>query len=353
MADMDAAVLHGVGDLRVERVPAPTHPGPYDALIAIRAVGLCGSDVHYWHEGRIGPFVVTKPLILGHECSGEVVETGEHVRHLQPGDRVAIEPGVPCRHCTYCVTGRYNLCEHMRFFATPPTNGALTQIVEHPGDLAFKLPDSMTYEEGAMLEPLSVGIHACRRGHVEPGKSVLIVGTGPVGLLCLLAAEAAGATRIFAIDIRDDRLAKAAELGAARTFHADDPDIEAKLREATNGMGIDIVLECSGAPPAVRQSVELVRRGGTVVWVGMGPESFEFPTLTVGMKELDVKGLFRYAHTWPTAIELVSSGRINVKPLVTHRFPLADVVRAFEVTRTGAEGAIKAVVTLPRQSVMT
>jgi L-iditol 2-dehydrogenase len=206
----------------------------------------------------------------------------------------------------------------------------------------------MTYEEGAMLEPLSVGIYACRRGQVESGKSVLIVGAGPVGLLCLLAAAAAGATRIFAIDVRDDRLAKAAELGAAGTFRADDPDVAAKLREATNGMGIDVVLECSGAPPAVRQSVDLVRRGGTVVWVGMGPESFEFPTLTVGMKELDVKGLFRYANTWPTAIELVSSGRINVKPLVTHRFPLADVVRAFEVTRTGADGAIKAVVTLPQ-----
>jgi L-iditol 2-dehydrogenase len=342
MTGMDAAVLHGIHDLRVETVPAPKHPGPHDVLIAIRAVGLCGSDVHYWHEGRIGPFVVTKPIILGHECSGEVVEVGEHVRHLRRGDRVAIEPGVPCRRCAYCVTGRYNLCDQMRFFATPPIDGALAQIVEHPADLSFKMPESMTYDEGAMLEPLSVGIYACRRGGVQPGKSVLIVGAGPVGLLCLLAAQAAGASRILAIDLKDDRLAKAEDLGAAYTFRGDAPDLSERLEHATNGDGIDIVLECSGAPSAVRRSVDLVRRGGTVVWVGMGPESFEFPTLTVGMKELDVKGLFRYAHTWPTAIELVSSGRIDVKPLITHRFPLSDVVQAFELTQTGADGAIKA-----------
>jgi L-iditol 2-dehydrogenase len=276
-----------------------------------------------------------------------VVEVGEHVRHLRRGDRVAIEPGVPCRRCAYCVTGRYNLCDQMRFFATPPIDGALAQIVEHPADLSFKMPESMTYDEGAMLEPLSVGIYACRRGGVQPGKSVLIVGAGPVGLLCLLAAQAAGASRILAIDLKDDRLAKAEDLGAAYTFRGDAPDLSERLEHATNGDGIDIVLECSGAPSAVRQSVDLVRRGGTVVWVGMGPESFEFPTLTVGMKELDVKGLFRYAHTWPTAIKLVSSGRIDVKPLITHRFPLSDVVQAFELTQTGAEGAIKAVVTLP------
>jgi L-iditol 2-dehydrogenase len=347
MASMEAAVLHGINDLRVERVPAPSRPASHEVVIAMRAVGLCGSDVHYWHEGRIGPFVVTKPIILGHECSGEVIEVGQDVRHLRRGDRVAVEPGIPCRHCTYCVTGRYNLCDNMRFFATPPDDGALAQLVNHPADLTFKMPDSMTYEEGALLEPLSVGIYACRRAGVQPGKSVLIMGAGPVGLLCLLAAQAAGATRIFALDLKEDRLAKARGLGAADAFAADDPDIQEKLRDATNGEGVDLVLECSGAPPAVRQSVDLVRRGGTVVWVGMGPESFEFPTLTVGMKELDVKGLFRYAHTWPTAIELVSSGRINVKPLITHRFLLTDVVQAFEQTRTGADGAIKAVVTLP------
>lgn len=347
MASMDAAVLHGVNDLRVESVPAPNRPGPDDVLIAIRAVGLCGSDVHYWHEGRIGPYVVTNPIILGHECAGEVVEVGERVHHLRSGDRVAIEPGVPCRHCRYCVTGRYNLCRKMRFFATPPIDGALAQLVAHPADLSFKLPDSMTYEEGAMLEPLSVGIYACRRAGVQPGKSVLILGVGPVGLLCLLAAQAAGATHIYAIDVKDDRLTRAVALGASDAFRADDSGVHDALREVTHGEGPDIVLECSGAPSAVRQSVDLVRPGGTVVWVGMGPESFEFPTLTIGMKELDVKGLFRYAHTWPTAIELISSGRIDVKPLVTHRFPLTDVVEAFQVTRTGAAGTIKAVVTLP------
>jgi L-iditol 2-dehydrogenase len=347
-AEMSAAVLHGINDLRLERVPQPEGPaGPDDVLIAMRSVGLCGSDVHYWQEGRIGSFVVTQPMILGHECSGQVVEVGANVRHLAPGDRVAIEPGIPCRVCTYCTTGRYNLCVNMRFFATPPDDGALAQYVSHPASLAFKLPENMDYEEAAMLEPFSVGLHAVRRGGVAPGKSVLILGAGPVGLLCLLAARATGATRVYAADIKDDRLAMASRLGAAGTYRADDPEMGDRLREETEGLGPEIVLECSGAPPAVRQSVELARPGGTVVWVGVGPASFEFPTLTVGLKELDVKGLFRYRHTWPTAIELVSSGRVDVKPLVTHRFGLQRVVDAFELTRTAADGAIKVMVNLP------
>lgn len=347
MAEMSAAVLHGVKDLRLDQVSAPQGPaGPDDILIAMRSVGLCGSDVHYWQEGRIGSFVVREPMILGHECSGEIIDVGENVSHLAVGDRVAIEPGIPCRTCSYCVTGRYNLCVNMRFFATPPDDGALAQYVSHPAALSFKLPENMTFEEAAMLEPFSVGLHAVRRGEVGPGKSVLILGAGPVGLLCMLAAQAAGATQIHIADIKEERLKKAEELGGFVTHRADDPSIAEQLRAATGGLGPEIVLECSGAPPAVRQSVELARPGATVVWVGVGPASFEFPTLTVGLKELDVKGLFRYRHTWPTAIELVSSGKVDVKPLITHRFGLQQVVDAFEMTRTAADGSIKVMVNL-------
>lgn len=347
MAVMNAAVLHGVKDLRLDQVAAPRGPaGPDDVLIAMRSVGLCGSDVHYWQEGRIGSFVLDEPMILGHECAGEVVETGANVRHLAIGDRVAIEPGIPCRVCPLCVTGRYNLCVNMRFFATPPDDGALAEYVSHPAALAFKLPENMTYEDAAMLEPFSVGLHAVRRAAVGPGSSVLILGAGPVGLLCQMAAQAAGATRVFAVDVKEDRLEKARELGASGRYNASDPDLAEKLRMETDGLGPEVVLECSGAPPAVRQSVELARAGGMVVWVGVGPASFEFPTLTVGLKELDVKGLFRYRNTWPAAIELVSSGRVNVRSLVTHRFGLPQVLDAFETTRTAKDGAIKVVVNL-------
>ncbi len=345
MAQMQAAVLHKAGDLRLEEVRAVERPeSPDDVLIAMRAVGLCGSDVHYWLEGRIGHFVVEKPMILGHECAGEIVAVGDNVRHLRPGDRVAIEPGVPCRTCRYCVEGRYNLCEHMRFYATPPVDGALTQYVSHPASLVYRLPDSISYAEAAMIEPFSVGLHACRRGNVQPGRTLLVSGAGPVGLLAMMAAQCFGATRIFVTDVKDDRLGMARRLGAERTFRADSEDLADQVREATGGHGVDIVLECSGAPQAVRQSVEVARPGGTVVWVGIGPASFEFPTLVVGLKELDVKGLFRYMNTWPASIELLEAGRLDFAPLITHHFGLDQVLDAFETTRTQAGGAIKVVV---------
>ena len=339
MASMDAAVLHGVNDLRVERVPAPNRPGPDDVLIAMRAVGLCGSDVHYWHEGRIGPYVVTKPIILGHECSGEVVEVGQRVSHLRPGDRVALEPGVPCRHCRYCVTGRYeSLPAHafLRHAADRRRAGAARRASRGSHLQTARLHDIRRGRHVGAVIRWHLRLSPCRRRAWEershpgsrPGRPpVFARGTGSRGH-GNLRDRCQGRPAIQSGRVRRHR-----RLPRGRCCcpgHAARGD----QREGT-----DIVLECSGAPSAVRQSVDLVRRGGTVVWVGMGPESFEFPTLTIGMKELDVKGLFRYAHTWPTAIELISSGRIDVKPLVTHRFPLTDVVEAFELTRTGADGA--------------
>lgn len=347
MAEMNAAVLHGVDDLRVEGVPRVTEPAsPDDVLISMRAVGLCGSDVHYWKEGRIGGFVVEAPMILGHECAGQVVAVGENVTHLRPGDRVAIEPGVPDRTCYYCQIGRYNLCEGMRFFATPPVDGALAETVSHPAALCFPLPENVSYEEAAMLEPLSVGLHAVRRGEVGPGKGVLIMGAGPIGLICLLCAQAAGATRVYLSDVRDDRLAKARELGAAGTYRADDPSMVESLREETYGRGPDIVIDASGAPPAVRIGIQVVRPGGVLVLTGVGPASYELPALEIGLKELDVRGHFRYAHTWPTAIELVSGGKIDVRQLITHHYNLPQVVEAFEHTHSMRDGAIKVMVTV-------
>src|SRR5512141_2535439 len=183
---MQTAVLHRAHDLRLEERPIP-RPGPDEVLVAIRAVGVCGSDVHYWHEGRIGDFVVQAPLVLGHECAGVVVESGAEVTSLAPGDRVALEPGVPCRRCPACKSGRYNLCPDVIFMATPPVDGAFAQYVVHPADFAYRLPDHASLEEGALLEPLSVGIHAARRAGVGLGDTVLVGGAGPIGLTALLA----------------------------------------------------------------------------------------------------------------------------------------------------------------------
>ena len=202
---MRAAVLHGVRDLRVEDVPAPGALGPDECRVRIGAVGVCGSDVHYYEYGRIGPFVVDKPMILGHECAGTVVEVGSRVKGIAEGRRVAIEPGVPCRRCRFCHEGQYNLCRDVVFFATPPVDGAFCEYVVSPADFLFPIPDGMTLEQGALVEPLAVGMHAARRGGVKPGDTVAVIGMGTIGLLTLQAAIAHGATRAIAADVQQNR----------------------------------------------------------------------------------------------------------------------------------------------------
>ena len=343
---MKAAVLHKPGDVRIESVPKPS-PKANEALIRVKAVGVCGSDVHYYKSGRIGPFVVRKPIILGHECAGEVAAIGKDVKSLKVGDRVAVEPGVPCRRCAFCRSGRYNLCRDVVFLATPPVDGAFCEYIASPEDFTFKIPSNMSFEEGAMIEPLSVGVHACNRGQVKAGDTVAVLGAGPIGLVTLQAARAFGATRIVATDVDSKRLALAKKLGATDVVNAKEKDAVKEVLRLTDGLGADVVFETAGAVPTTQQTIGLVRAGGVIVWVGLAAQDvFPIDVMQAIGKEVDIRGIFRYANTYPRAIALVSQGRINVKAMITKRFPLAQVPAALAFAAEQGRKAIKIMVTV-------
>lgn len=343
---MRSAVLHGINDIRIEDVEMPSIRNDDEVLIRIRAVGVCGSDIHYYREGRIGRFVVTKPHVLGHECAGEVVEVGKAVKHLKPGDRVAIEPGVGCRKCKYCHEGRYNLCPDETFMGTPPTHGAFTEYVVWSGDFVYKLPDELPYEAGALCEPLAVALHAINISGMKPASTVAVLGCGPIGLALIQAALASGASRVIATDVYPIRLSKAKELGASDVFNARDVDVVQAILDATDG-GADVVFEAAGSTVTQRQAFRAVKSGGVIVLVGMTAEdTTEVPLLDLITREYQVRGVLRYANSYPQAVAFTASGKVNLLPIVTHRFHLERAKDALELADMHKDKAIKVMVTM-------
>ena len=322
---MRASVLRAAGDLTVEDCPIPV-PAPHEVLVRISSVGVCGSDVHYYEHGRIGSFQVTEPLVLGHEASGVVEAVGTAVKRLSPGDRVSLEPGVPDLACPQCIAGRYNLCEDMKFHATPPYDGSFAEYVVHHELFTHPVPDSLSDDAAALLEPLSVALWACEKGGVTAGSRVLVTGVGPVGLLVVQVARALGASEVVASDVNAQRLELARTLGATRVFDPSGDGPPASFRP-------DVLLDCSGIPAAIRAAVDLVAPAGRVVLVGMGGAEYPMPMSTVQERELVVTGTFRYAHTWPTAIALAGSAAVELDRLVTSHHGIDQVPAALSAAR--------------------
>lgn len=336
MTTMRAAVLRGVHDLVIEERPVP-QPGAGEVLVRVLAVGVCGSDVHYYEHGRIGDFVVKSPMVLGHESAGVVVSVGEGVAPERVGERVSIEPGVPDLTCEQCLAGRYNLCPAMRFYATPPIDGSLSEFVAIHASFAHPVPDTMSDDAAALLEPLSVGVWANRRAGTTANSRVLVTGAGPVGLVAVQCAVAFGATEVVVADLNPHRLALALELGATGTIQVDQTTI------AESGVEPTVFLECSGHPASTRDGIRAVARAGRVVLVGMGGDELALPLSHVQNREIEVTGTFRYANTWPTAIALVASGRVDVDRLVTGHFPLEGTVDALMAGQRDPQ-AVKSVI---------
>lgn len=325
-AMMRVSVLRGAGAVDVEERPIP-EPGPGEVLVAIGSVGVCGSDMHYYEHGRIGQFVVDSPLVLGHEAGGTVAAVGPGITSLSVGQRVSIEPGVPCRRCAQCLAGRYNLCPGIRFFATPPVDGAFAEYVAMPESFVYPIPDTISDDAAGLLEPLSVGVWACRRAEVGPGDRVLVTGAGPIGLIAAQAARAYGAAKVWITDVNPHRLAVAGELGLSAI------DVSSTtLSEA--GVTADVLFECSGNEQATNDAIRAVERAGRVVLVGMGGDELRLPLSHVQDREITMTGAFRYANTWPTAISLAASGRVQLDRLVTGHYGLEQVEEALTAARS-------------------
>ena len=321
-------------------VPSLADHDPHSVLLEVNFTGICGSDIHYWQHGRIGHYVVKDPMVLGHESSGTVLEVGKSVTMLKVGDKVAMEPGIPCRRCVRCKEGYYNLCLDMAFAATPPIDGTLAKYYVLPEDFCYKLPDHVSLEEGALMEPLAVAVHITKQSRIKQGDSVVVFGAGPVGLLCCAVAKAFGASKVIAVDIVKHRLEFALDFAATGSYESQKISAQENaqnLRDQHNlGLGADVAIDASGAAPSVQTAIHVLRNGGSYVQGGMGGDEITFPIMAACTKELKISGSFRYGPgDYENAVLLVASGKIDVKKLISRKVSFDDAEQAFEDIKNG------------------
>lgn len=337
--NMNAAVLYGKNDLRFETYTKPECK-PDQVLLRVLSNGLCGSDLHFFEEGKLGPFTVTVPYIPGHEAVGEIVEVGSEVKeNLQVGNRVVIEPGIPCMKCHFCKEGRYNLCEDVVFLSAPPINGTFAEYLAITSHSVHLLPEGIPNEIGALIEPASVAAHALNRMHAKAGQSLTILGAGPIGLITLIMAKAYGISTIFIVDRFPQRLEKAKELRASHCINIDDrPAIDAILA-LTHGKGTNYVIDTTGSSIACSQAPQIVQRGGSIAIVGW-PEkaTFPYPIEMVIDKEINIFGINRYCNVFSQIIDMVNSGLVDLSPIISHRFPFSRIV---EVVNFASENRLQ------------
>lgn len=342
---MKALVLEKTKQLTLRDIDIQESLGPDDVRIKMHTIGICGSDIHYYQYGAIGPFVVTEPIILGHEGSGTVIEVGKKVRHLKVADRVCMEPGIPELNSKATLLGIYNLDPAITFWGTPPIHGCLRETVVHPAMFTYKLPENVGYSEGALVEPLAVGLHAARKARIKPGDVALVTGAGTIGLVTAMAALAGGCSKVIITDIIQQKLDLASRFGMV-PVNVTRQNLNDIVSGITDGWGVDVVFEASGNEAAISRIFEPLCPGGRVVFIGMPVSPVPIDIVSAQAKEARIETIFRYAHVYPRALSLMESGKVNVKPLITERYKFEESIEAFEYAVNPKPTTVKVVIEL-------
>jgi len=344
---MKALVLKEKNKLAVEDFAIDEELSPSDVRIAIKRVGICGSDIHYYLHGRIGDFILKEPMILGHEASGIVIEVGSNVKDLKVGDRVCMEPGIPSLESSMSLKGKYNLDPGVRFWATPPIHGCMRESVVHPASFTFKLPDNVSLEEGALVEPLAIGVYSASTATIQPGDVAIVFGAGTIGIVTALAALSSGCSKVILCDIKQGKLDIIKKhfsnniLCVNTSTESLDTIIQSIAPE-----GVDIVFEATGNPSVIANIIKYIRPGGRAVMIGMPPTPAAYDVVAAQVKEVEIRHIFRYRNMYPRTINMIASGAMRVKPLITHSYNFSDVIEAFNFAASMPEDAIKVMITM-------
>ncbi|MDX8444630.1 NAD(P)-dependent alcohol dehydrogenase [Mesorhizobium captivum] len=338
---MRALVLEKKGELSLREIALPLDVGPDEVRIAIHTVGVCGSDVHYYTHGAIGSYIVRQPMVLGHEASGTIVEVGANVTSLKVGDRVCMEPGVPNLSSRATKLGIYNVDPDVRFWATPPVHGVLAPYAVHPATFTYRLPDNVSFAEGAMVEPFAIGMQAAARARIVPGDVAVVVGCGPIGIMIALAALAGGCSKVLISDFSAPKLKIASQYPGIVPVNIGEQSLVEAVRMATDGWGADIVFEASGSPKAFANLFDVMRPGGALVLVGLPVEPVSLDVPAAISKEVRIETVFRYANIFDRALQLIASGKVDLKPLITGTYDFLDSIKAFERAAQGNPQDVK------------
>ena len=344
---MKALVLEKMNHIAIRDFKIMETLKPHDVRVQPKFVGICGSDVHYYLHGKIGDFVVREPMILGHEASGVVTEVGSAVHGLNPGDRVCMEPGIPSDMSESVLAGHYNLDPEVRFWATPPIHGCLRESVVHPAAFTFKLPDQVSLEEGALVEPLAIGVYSTTTAGIQPGDVALVFGAGTIGIVTALAALAGGCSKVILSDVKSQKLDIVRSNFSSNIVCVDSKtqslqDEVAKLAPE----GVDLVFEASGNPEVIAGMIRFIRPAGRAVMIGMPPAPAAYDVVAAQVKEIEMRHIFRYRNMYPRTIAMIASGSMSVKPLITHRYSFSDAIAGFEFAAGLPEDAIKIMISL-------